>query len=49
MFAGPKSFISNSLANCAFNSWTRSLLGPTTNMSSTYNSKMMKSLSSNIL
>ena len=49
LFASPKSFISNSLANCAFNSWIRSLLGPATNISSTYNNKIMKSLSSTLL
>lgn len=48
LFAGPKSFILNSLANCSFNSWTQSLLGSIINMSSTYNTKMMKSSSSNL-
>lgn len=45
LFASSKFFIPNSLANCALNSWTRSLLEYDTNMSSTYNNKIMKSLS----
>jgi len=37
LFAGSKSFFSYFLANCVFNSWIWTLLGPTSNMSSTYN------------
>jgi len=43
LFVDVKSFSSSSLANYAFNSWIQVLLGPTTNMSSTYNTKIKKS------